>query len=139
MSYPLVIQEMSKPYGLFKIKMYTIVLYQLHEWLLIWFPKWFLLYELSPGQSVGEQVIWPVQNYYLHHCTFPKLYLVSMDTIYVNNCIKDYIKWFFQYWLHEWLHKWCRKWFFPVPITWMIAYMIPKTIFSCMRYHLVNQ
>ena len=26
----------------------------------------FLLYELSPGPSVGEQVIWSVQNYYLH-------------------------------------------------------------------------
>ena len=30
----------------------------------------FLLYELSPGQSVGDQVIWPVQNYYLHLIDF---------------------------------------------------------------------
>ena len=40
----------------------------------------FLLYELSPDPSVGEQVIWSVQNYYLHHYTFPKLYLVSIGT-----------------------------------------------------------
>ena len=30
----------------------------------------FLLYELLPGQSVGNLVLRPVQNYYSHHCTF---------------------------------------------------------------------
>ena len=52
----------------------------------------FPLYELLPGQSGDDLALWPVQNYYLHYCTFSRLYLVSMGTYFMNNCIEDSIK-----------------------------------------------